>query len=121
MSSQSRGFGGSFALDLAAEVRRVFATLPFDVQETVLDKLDLIAASPPDPKLKEGRAADDAVTEIAGIRHYVFFMYTRDEAAEKNHRWDHGPRYTHSLSRRLCRAAKCNEYDHSSCEPPCCA
>ena len=73
----------SFALDLPVEVRRVFATLPFELQEAVLDKLDLIAASPPDPRLQEGRAADEVVKELTGIRHYVFFMYARNEAVEK--------------------------------------
>jgi len=73
----------SFALELPAEVRRVFAALPFELQEAVLDKLDLIAASPPDPRLKEGRAADETVKELAGNRHYVFFMYARDESTEK--------------------------------------
>jgi hypothetical protein len=73
----------SFALELPTEVRRMFATLPFELQEAVLDKLDLIASSPPDPRLEEGRAADEAVKVLAGIRHYVFFMYARDEVAEK--------------------------------------
>jgi hypothetical protein len=71
----------SYALDLSAEVRQVFATLSFQLQEAVLDELDRIAALPPDPNVGARDAAGQVVTDIGTTRHYVFFLYARRMSA----------------------------------------
>jgi hypothetical protein len=71
----------SYALDLAVDVRRVFATLPIELQEAVLDEVDRITAWPPAPDSEDGRDSSEAVAELAGVRHYAFFVYVRDTRA----------------------------------------
>lgn len=68
----------SYALDLPVDIRRIFLTLPIELQEAVLDELERIARSPPDPRLTEGHGPSEAVRDLAGVRHYAFFMYLRD-------------------------------------------
>ena len=75
----------SYVPDLPHDVRRFVGSLPLELQEALLDRLDEIAAErgPSTPFGQE--LVSDFVHAIGATKHYVFIVFRRDEFVEVVH------------------------------------